>query len=267
MPSRTSCTSTPTGRAIDPAGYDLIVPLGSEEHAYDDGVPWIERELTILRRAASLGIPTFGICFGGQSLARALGGSVQRAPAPEIGWFEVRTSDPDLIAPGPWFQWHFDSFIAPPGATVLAESAVGPQAFAVGRAIGLQFHPEVTAEIVGMWAAESTGAAAGGGSGPRRPDRGDPRRRASVPRRRLEAVRRAALEADRGRERPAVVRFAEHDLHLADPTLGEARPRNTRDTCVHSRRKRGVVADPLELVRVGVELLAPARQRLARNAG
>jgi GMP synthase-like glutamine amidotransferase len=143
------------GRAIDPARYDLIVPLGSEEHAYDDGVPWIEREFTILRRAASLGIPTFGICFGGQSLARALGGSVQRAPAPEIGWFDVRTSDPDLIAPGPWFQWHFDSFIAPPGATVLAESAVGPQAFALGRAIGLQFHPEVTAEIVGMWAAES----------------------------------------------------------------------------------------------------------------
>jgi len=143
------------GRAIDPAEYDLIVPLGSEEHADDDGVPWIERELAILRGAASLGIPTFGICFGGQSLARALGGSVQRAPAPEIGWFEVSTGDPDLIAPGPWFQWHFDSFVAPPGATVLAQSAVGPQAFALGRAIGLQFHPEVTAEIVGMWAAES----------------------------------------------------------------------------------------------------------------
>jgi GMP synthase-like glutamine amidotransferase len=144
-------------RDVDPARYDLIVPLGSEQHAYDDAVPWLARELALVRGAAALEVPTFGICFGGQLLARALGGSVVRAPVAEIGWLDVRTNDTELIAPGPWFQWHFDAFRPPPHALVHAESDVGPQAFELGRAIGLQFHPEVTAEIVGMWAAESPG--------------------------------------------------------------------------------------------------------------
>jgi GMP synthase-like glutamine amidotransferase len=142
-------------RDVDPTRYDLIVPLGSEEHAYDDTVPWLSRELDLLQGAAADQVPMFGICFGGQLLARALGGTVQRAPAPEIGWFEINTNDSELIGAGPWFQWHFDSFTPPPGATAIADSAVGSQAFILGRTIGLQFHPEVTAEIVGTWAAES----------------------------------------------------------------------------------------------------------------
>ncbi len=55
---------------------------------------------------------------------------------------------------GPWFQWHFDSFTVPPGATAIAESDVGPQAFVAGRSLGLQFHPEVTTEIMDDWVRE-----------------------------------------------------------------------------------------------------------------
>lgn len=139
-------------RRLDPGVYDLVVPLGSDEHAYDDTVPWLGRELELLRRARQAGVPTFGICFGGQLLARSLGGEVREAPAPEIGWCEVRTDDAALIPPGPWFQWHFDSLTPPPAAEVIADSPVGVQAFALGRTIGLQFHPEVTSEIVAMWA-------------------------------------------------------------------------------------------------------------------
>lgn len=142
-------------RDVDPADYDLIIPLGSDQHAYDDTVPWLARELQLVERAVSLDVPMFGICFGGQLLARALGGQVQRGPAPEIGWFEIRTTEPELIGSGPWFQWHFDRFTPPGDAEVIADSDAGPQAFALNHAIGLQFHPEVTAEIVGMWAAES----------------------------------------------------------------------------------------------------------------
>ena len=142
-------------RDVDPADYDLIIPLGSEQHAYDDAVPWLARELRLVERAVARDVPTFGICFGGQLLARALGGEVQRAPIPEIGWLPIRTSEPELVGSGPWFQWHFDSFTPPAGAEVIADSDAGPQAFALNHAIGLQFHPEVTAEIVGIWAAES----------------------------------------------------------------------------------------------------------------
>jgi len=138
-------------REVDPAAYDLIVPLGSEFAAYDDTVPWIEREKRLLERAAAADVPVLGICFGGQLLARVLGGRCYRADGSEIGWLPVRTRDPDLVPEGPWFQWHFDTFTAPEGATVLAETDLGPQAYVIGRNLGVQFHPEVTPAIMEDW--------------------------------------------------------------------------------------------------------------------
>ncbi len=58
---------------------------------------------------------------------------------------------PALVPEGPWFQWHFDTFTMPPGATLIAESDLGPQAYVAGRSLGLQFHPEVTPEIMDGW--------------------------------------------------------------------------------------------------------------------
>jgi GMP synthase-like glutamine amidotransferase len=92
----------------DPLAYDVIVPLGARWAAYDDSVPWIAGEMDMLRRALAGGIGVLGVCFGGQLLARALGGSVGRSPAPEIGWCEVDSDDATMVPGGPWFQWHFD---------------------------------------------------------------------------------------------------------------------------------------------------------------
>ena len=92
-----------------------------------------------------------GLCFGGQALAAALGGEVRAAPAPEIGWLELEPLDGGAVAPGPWFAWHEDTFTLPPGAVELARSPVCPHAFRVGRSVGLQFHPEVTPEIIEGW--------------------------------------------------------------------------------------------------------------------
>src|SRR5205085_4773308 len=60
-------------REVDPAGYDLIVPLGSEFAAYDDSIQWIPREIELLRKAHEAGAVVLGICFGGQLRARTLG--------------------------------------------------------------------------------------------------------------------------------------------------------------------------------------------------
>lgn len=136
---------------LDPRDYRLIVSLGSEFPAYQDDLPWIGREMELLREASEADVPILGVCFGGQLLARVLGGKVFRADREEIGWLPVRTRDPELVAEGPWFQWHFDTFTPPPGATLIAESDVGPQAYAIGRSLGLQFHPEVTPEIMDRW--------------------------------------------------------------------------------------------------------------------
>jgi len=141
-------------REVDPTRYDLIVSLGSEFAAFDDSKPFVPREARLMRAAIDADVPVLGLCFGGQMLARALGGEVFRGKESEIGWLPIRSRDPELVPDGPWFQWHFDSFTVPPGATLVAESDVGPQAFVAGRSLGLQFHPEVTTEIMDDWVRE-----------------------------------------------------------------------------------------------------------------
>lgn len=138
-------------RNVDPSEYDLLVPLGSEFAAFDDHIAWIPRERDLLKRATDADVSVLGICFGGQLLARTLGGESFRAERSEIGWLPVRTTDPELVPEGPWFQWHFDSFTTPPGATLLADSDAGPQAYVIGRSMGVQFHPEVTPQIMESW--------------------------------------------------------------------------------------------------------------------
>jgi len=138
-------------RVPDPRQHDLIVSLGSEFPAFDDSVPLIGRETKLIQHAADADVPVLGLCFGGQLMARVLGGRSFRAERSEIGWLPVRTNDPELVAEGPWFQWHFDSFALPPGAKLIAETDIGPQAYVIGRSLGLQFHPEVTPGIMDAW--------------------------------------------------------------------------------------------------------------------
>ena len=138
-------------RAPDPRDYQLMVSLGSEFAAFDDSIPFIPRETKLMLAAQEADVPVLGVCFGGQLLARVLGGKSLRAERAEIGWLPVRTSAPDLVPEGPWFQWHFDTFTLPPGAKLIAESEAGPAAYVIGRSLGLQFHPEVTPEIMESW--------------------------------------------------------------------------------------------------------------------
>lgn len=139
-----------------PDDVGLVVPLGSDWSVYwDDIAAFVAAEATLLQAAHARGVPIFGICFGGQMLAHALGGRVERAPQPEIGWFSVDAT-PEMspfLAQNPWFQWHYDRFLPPPEAVVLGTGEQGTQAFVLGRSLGLQFHPEVTPTIVERWSA------------------------------------------------------------------------------------------------------------------
>jgi GMP synthase-like glutamine amidotransferase len=140
----------------DPTPFDLVVLYGSSWSVDDDRVAhWVQPELDFIRAADTAGVPVLGLCFGGQILATALGGTVGRTAHPEIGWMTVEPvpapgSGP-LIEPGPWLQWHFDAFTVPPGATELARSAAGPQAFRLRRNLGLQFHPEADRAVLEAW--------------------------------------------------------------------------------------------------------------------
>lgn len=133
--------------------YDVIVPMGSPWGAWDDATigTWLLPELEYLREADRRGIPVFGICFGGQLLARAHGGTVARAPACEIGWSTLHTDDPALVDDGPWFQFHYDRWTLPPEATEIARTSRASQAFTLRRNLALQFHPELTAHELELW--------------------------------------------------------------------------------------------------------------------
>ncbi|MGH3243682.1 MAG: type 1 glutamine amidotransferase [Spirillospora sp.] len=136
----------------DPTQWDLVVPMGAPWSVDGPGVAsWVEPELRMLAAAQEAGVPVLGVCFGGQALAAALGGRVERAPRAELGWVGVETDDPALVGAGPWFQFHFDRWVLPPGAVEVARSAVCSQAFVLGRSMGVQFHPEITPAQFGLW--------------------------------------------------------------------------------------------------------------------
>ncbi len=133
-------------------GHAFVASLGSPHNPTDSHVPEIPAELELLERAVEREVPVLGLCFGGQMLAKVLGGEIEHAPAPELGWIEIETDAPELVPAGPWLTWHFDRFTLPPGARELARTPVAVHAFTHGPHLGTQFHPEATVDIVREWA-------------------------------------------------------------------------------------------------------------------
>lgn len=135
-------------------GHDLVVLLGSEWSVYwPDVAANVAAESALIREAQHRGVPQFAICFGSQVVAHALGGTAERGPVAEIGWYDVIADDPAVIAPGPWMQWHADVVTLPPDAEEMARSEVGPQAWRLGRTFCTQFHPEATESMLARWCA------------------------------------------------------------------------------------------------------------------
>ena len=133
--------------------FDAVLTLGARWSVTDPAQTgrWLDAALQELRRAHDAEVPVLGVCFGAQLLALAHGGSVRVADTPQLGWYTVETDDADLIGPGPWFEWHYDSITLPPEADEIARTGDTPQAFTVGRDLAVQFHPEVDEEIFEVW--------------------------------------------------------------------------------------------------------------------
>lgn len=135
--------------------FDAVVPMGAPWSTYDKVTvgSWVVPELEQLRSADAAGVPVLGICFGGQLLAEAHGGSVGLTDRPEVGWYDVTSDEPGIVPPGPWFEWHYDAWTLPPGATEVARNANASQAFVLRRNLAVQFHPELTSAMLTGWLA------------------------------------------------------------------------------------------------------------------
>ncbi len=142
--------------------FTHLVLLGGPMNVYEeDRYPFLKGEDLLIKETIQRGKKILGICLGAQLIARALRAKVFKASAKEIGWYEVSLTEfglrDSLFSNFPLrfkvFQWHEDTFEIPAGARLLVTSdPVSHQAFRYGGNVyGLQFHLEVTEEMIQEW--------------------------------------------------------------------------------------------------------------------
>lgn len=143
---------------------NAMIVLGGAMGANDDArYPFLTPLKQLISSLIHAARPYLGICLGGQLLGAAAGAAVVSCRWEELGTLQVRLNDEGkadplfdgISSPFATFQWHHDSFDLPEGSRLLASSPACPhQAFRVGNnAWGLQFHPEVTEQIIRSWCA------------------------------------------------------------------------------------------------------------------
>lgn len=133
-----------------------VVVFGGPMSA-NDPTPFISQEIRLMELALAAGVPSLGICLGAQLMARALGARVSphAAGTCEIGYYPLaatRAGAALMDWPSHVYHWHSEGFDLPEGAELLATGDSFPnQAFRYGKAFGVQFHPEVTREMMCSW--------------------------------------------------------------------------------------------------------------------
>jgi len=148
-------------QALSPVeDFDWLVILGGAQHIYEnDANPWLPKERELVSEALAGGRIILGICLGAQILAEVLGGRVFLSDVPEIGWYKITLTNEgresflfrNMSESFESLHWHRDHFSLPPGCTRLASSEATPnQAFCCNSkpVVGLQFHPELTPEMI-----------------------------------------------------------------------------------------------------------------------
>ena len=139
-----------------------IILLGGPMNVYEENqYPFLRQEDLFIKEAIQRGKRILGICLGAQLIAKALRAKVYKAPVKEIGWYDLSLTEEGRADPlfsrfpktFSAFQWHGDTFDIPnAGKRIATSSPVPNQAFRYGEnAYGLQFHLEVTEEMIEQW--------------------------------------------------------------------------------------------------------------------
>ena len=136
-----------------------VIILGASESANDD-LPYLKKEMELVRQAVQKEVPVLGICLGSQLIAKAFGAKVYQGTKKEIGIYHDIEFDnlsksslfSGIKSPAIVFHWHGDTFDLPQNAIRLAHSkGYGNQAFQLGTAVGVQFHLEVDEKTIRLW--------------------------------------------------------------------------------------------------------------------
>lgn len=141
-----------------------LIILGGPMGVYEmDRYSHLKIVARAIENALKREIKILGICLGAQLFAHVLGSRVYRGPHEEIGWCDIEMTESGMIdfcfskfagerGNGKVFQWHHDTFDLPDGAIRLASSpCYSQQAFRYKDSYGIQFHPEITTEMMLDW--------------------------------------------------------------------------------------------------------------------
>lgn len=135
-----------------------LVFLGGPMSVNDEQqLPWLKEEKDLIRRAVKKHVPVLGLCLGAQLIASAHGATVYRF-VNETGWYPVHTTPGSTGAFASFpesfrvFQMHGETFHLPVRAELQCRGEMVPhQGFRLGSALGLQFHLEMTGDLIRDW--------------------------------------------------------------------------------------------------------------------
>lgn len=147
---------------VDVLSDELLIILGGPISVNDKAMfPFLDAEISMLRKRLIADKPTLGICLGAQLIASALGAAVYSGDEKEIGWYPLQITDAGKNTALRYLDgehcsmlhWHGETFDLPEGAVLLASSEKYlNQAFQFGNNIlALQFHPEITQSSMEKW--------------------------------------------------------------------------------------------------------------------
>jgi len=137
--------------------HSLLVVLGAPDSA-NDNLNYLKDEMELIRQFVEKQRPVLGVCLGSQLIAKSFGAQVFRGDKKEIGFYhDLHIENASKLFSGfenPFtvFHWHGDTFDLPQNAVRLVSSKdYENQAFLLGTAVGVQFHIEVTNEMINLW--------------------------------------------------------------------------------------------------------------------
>lgn len=144
--------------------YNYLIVMGGPMAVYEmDKFTFLRKVAHCMEEALKKNIKILGICLGAQLFAHVLGSKVYPGQEKEIGWLDITATEDGkkdevfntLIEPSgkaTVLQWHGDTYDLPSGAIRLASSDLfKEQAFKYDDSYALQFHIEVTPQIIKDW--------------------------------------------------------------------------------------------------------------------